>query len=351
MGALRNILKSLEEYYNKKYVNKKNLVISEVKEITMGWETELFSFIVVFEEAGHQVKEERVIRLYQGNWAAEKASREFRVMSYLFDAGYPVPKIFHLETDERVLDKPFIIMERITGHNMMDDLLRASEEERKSLMTLFIRLWVDLHNLEIPRTSEESYIYLSRGVSNIKDTQGYINTILNWARKDIEDFSIQWMEPVLDWLDEHKSGVSSERLSIIHRDFHPNNVMIREGGSSIVIDWGAVTVGDYRDDLAWTILLGITYLDPGFEEIVLKTYQEISGRKILDIEFFEVNAIFRRLRDVAISFNNGPGQMGMRPSALERMRQDSKQLRRVYGLLKDKTGLRIPELEQLLDAV
>jgi aminoglycoside phosphotransferase (APT) family kinase protein len=351
VAALKNIVKSLEEYYNKEYVNGENLVISKVKEITMGWETELYSFIVAFEETGHHVKEERVIRLYHGNGAAEKASREFKVMSYLFDAGYPVPEVFHLETRAKILDKPFIIMEKIKGHNMMDDLLRASEKEQKSLMTLFIRLWVDLHNLEIPRTSEELYTYLSYGVSEIKDTQWYIERNLNWARKDVEGFSIRWMEPVLHWLDEHKAGVSSEKLSIIHRDFHPNNVMIREDGSLVVIDWGAVTVGDFRDDLAWTILLGITYLDPSFREIILKTYQEISGRKILDIEFFEVNAIFRRLRDFTISFKNSPEQMGMRPGALEKMRQDSEQLRGVYGLLKEKTGLRISELEQLLNTL
>jgi len=51
VDALRNIVKSLEEYYKKEYLNRENLVISEAKEITMGWETELYSFIVTFARA------------------------------------------------------------------------------------------------------------------------------------------------------------------------------------------------------------------------------------------------------------------------------------------------------------
>ena len=62
-------------------------------------------------------------------------------------------------------------------------------------------------------------------------------------------------------------------------------------------------------------------------------------------------AIFRRLHDFAISFTSGPEKMGMRPGALAMMRQDSAQYTKVYDLLNERTGLRIPDLEQLLQAL
>lgn len=340
---MSNLTDKLADYYSQEYLDRENIVISEVKEITMGWETELYSFSVEFEGAGRLVKEARVVRLYSGNMAAEKAVNEFRVMSRLFDAGYPVPEVFHLEKDENTLGKPFIIMERINGHNMTEDLLRGSEEEFKSLMTIFIRLWVDLHNLDVT--------LLFSGYFDTRGTPGYINRTLARARKNIEEHDIGWLGPVLDWLDEHKTGVSPERLSIIHRDFHPDNVMLREDGTPVVIDWGAVTVGDYRDDLAWTMLLASTYWDPAVGKIILETYKEVSGREIRDIEFFEVMAIFRRLRDVSVSVTGGAGEMGMRPDAVEMMRRDSEHLHRVYDLLTERTGLRILEFEELLDTL
>jgi aminoglycoside phosphotransferase (APT) family kinase protein len=260
-------------------------------------------------------------------------------MTYLFHAGYPVPKVFYLETNTGTLGNPFIIMERIEGRTMMDDLMNASEEEQQSMMTLFIRLWVDLHTLTIP----DEY----KGTT----THEYVNRILNWGKRNITDHNIDWLKPVLNWLNERKPQLTCEAPSIIHRDYHPNNIMLRNDGSPVVLDWSSVTVGDYRDDLAWTILLGTVYLDPNFKGTVLKTYEEIAGCQIQDIDFFEVNAIFRRLQDFAISFTSGPEKMGMRHGALEMMRQDSRQYIKIYDLLHERTGLEVPELKQLVRAL
>jgi len=340
---LSSVAAGLAEYYNRLRPDREDLVISDVKDITMGWETELYSFNVEFSEAGRLLKEERVVRLYPGNSPVEKAVREFEVMSRLFSAGYPVPQVFHLETGTATLAKPFIIMERIKGHNMLEDFLEGSEEQRRSLMTIFMKLFVHLHNLDGAR--------LFPGAFDINDTTAYINRTLDSARKNIRENRVDWLEPVPDWLDKHKNDVSCERLSIIHGDFHPNNIMLRENGSPVVIDWGAIAIGDYRVDLAWTILLSSTYTDPGLRKTMLQAYQEISRRKIRDFEFFEVMAIFRRLRDVSVSFKSGAEEMGMRPEAVEKMRQDSEHLRRVYNLLSERTGLRVPEFEELLNAL
>lgn len=341
--ALSTVAEGLAEYYNRTCPDREDPVISEVKEITMGWETELYYFNVEFKKVGRLVKKERVVRLYPGNFAAEKAAKEFKVMSTLFDAGYPVPEVFHLETDTNTLGKPFIIMERIKGHNMLEDFLEGSEEELKSLMIIFIKLFAHLHNLDAAR--------LFPGGFDVSSTTGYINRILDSARKDIEEYGVGWLGPVLDWLDKHEAGVSSERLSIIHGDFHANNVMLREDGSPVVIDWGAVTIGDYRGDLAWTILLSSTYTDPGLRKVILEAYQAVSGHEVRDFKFFEVMAISRRLRDVSVSFKTGAEKMGMRPEAVEKMRQDSEHLHKVYNLLTARTGLRIPEFEELLSTL
>lgn len=70
-----------------------------------------------------------------------------------------------------------------------------------------------------------------------------------------------------------------------------------------------------------------------------------------DFEFFEVMAIFRRVRDVSVSFISEAEEMGMRPDALEMMRQDSKHLHKVYDLFTKRTRLRILEFEELLNTL
>lgn len=117
--TLNTIARGLSQYYKQQYPDRENLAISEVKEITMGWETELYSFDVDFKAGERMVKEERVVRLYPGNFAVDKATKEFKAMSRLFHAGYPVPEVFNFETDDNILGKPFIIMERIKGITWM----------------------------------------------------------------------------------------------------------------------------------------------------------------------------------------------------------------------------------------
>jgi len=337
---LTNIKEGLAEYYNRRYPERVNQTISEVEDITSGWEAELYAFVVEFEENGQTLREERVARIYQGNVATQKAVEEFKVISGLAGTGFPVPDVFHLETDATLLGGPFIIMERVRGKSLSEAYHASDEEEAKNLMAEFTRIWVDLHNLDGASLFPEDF---PRG-----DTQDYLDRLLVFANRKIEETGISWLQPVIDWLEERRSNVTPERLSILHQDYHTENVMLREDGSLVVLDWTAAMAGDYRADLAWTVLLMSTYDDPAFREIILKSYEETSGREIKDIEFFDVLAIGRRILDVSSSFAAGAEQAGMHAEALEMMRKSSDHLHKVYELLKERTGLRLPEFEELL---
>ena len=337
---MRNIKEGLAEYYNRCYPERVNQAISEVEDITSGWEAELYSFVVEHEEEGRTLREERVARIYHGNVATKKAVEELKVISGLSGAGFPVPEVFHLETDASLLCGPFIIMERVRGKSLSEAYHTSDEEEARNLMAEFTRIWVDLHNLDGASLFPEDF---PRG-----DTQDYLDELLVLANRRIEEAGIGWLQPVLDWLEERRSDVTPERLSILHQDYHTENVMLRDDGSLVVLDWTAAMAGDYRADLAWTVLLMSTYDNPAFREIILKSYEEASDREIRDIEFFDVLAIGRRILDVSSSFAAGAEQAGMRAGALEMMRKSSDHLHKVYELLKERTGLRLPEFEDLL---
>lgn len=202
-----------------------------------------------------------------------------------------------------------------------------------------MRLFVDLHNLDVTKVFPDN---------KIRSTADYIDGVLERYGRNIEEKGIRWLIPVLEWLDEHKASVTPENISILHRDFHPLNIMMWEDGSQAVLDWGAVTVGDYRDDLAWTMLLCSTFGDPASRDIILGSYRTVSGREVHNIEFFEVMAILRRLAGISISLTSGAEEMGMRPEAAEMMREASGHIHRVYDLLKERTGLKILKFEELL---
>jgi aminoglycoside phosphotransferase (APT) family kinase protein len=209
-------------------------------------------------------------------------------------------------------------------------------------MTEFTRIWLDLHRLEgsliVPGFSEG-------------DTGRYLDDLLAEADRFISDFGVNWIRPVIDWIEAHRDGVTPEGLSVIHMDYHTRNVMVRDDGRLVVLDWTQAASGDYRADLAWTLLLMSTYGPQEVRDDILERYERISGKETRDIEFFDVIACARRLLSVAASVSAGAEQLGMRSGAEEMMRESAGHLRKVYGLLRQRTSIQLPEIEEFLDSL
>jgi aminoglycoside phosphotransferase (APT) family kinase protein len=330
----------IEEHHRRLHPGRGGLTVSELRDITRGWEAELYTYVVEYEEAGRRAREERVIRLFLGNHATRKAADEYKVITRLFEAGFPAPELFHLETDAFYLGGPFIVMELVRGRTLSEALHSVPEEEARSLMAEFTRIWVDLHRLDGASLFPGEFLQ--------GDTRDYLEEIFARAKARIEETNIGWLQPVIGWLEEHAAEVTPVKLSILHQDYHTENVLQREDGSLVVLDWTAAMAGDYRADLAWTMLLMSTYDDPALRDIILESYEKASGFEVKDIEYFEVLAVGRRLIDVSSSFAVGAERAGLRAGALELMKESSDHLNKVYRLLVEKTSLKLPEFEALL---
>jgi aminoglycoside phosphotransferase (APT) family kinase protein len=152
----------------------------------------------------------------------------------------------------------------------------------------------------------------------------------------------------VDWLQERRDLLPCPEPSVVHWDFHPSNILLRAGGSPVVIDWAGLQVTDARLDLAWTLLLTSAYAGAEWRDPILHEYERLAGAKVDQIELFEVLACARRLFDVTVSLSEGPERLGMRPEAVAMMRQQREPLQRVYDLLQARTGLRVEAVEAVL---
>ena len=119
-------------------------------------------------------------------------------------------------------------------------------------------------------------------------------------------------------------------------------------GSATVIDWTQIQVSDPRFDLAWTLMLVGAAEGWQWRDRILAEYERLAGAPIQELEWFEVAACGKRLFSVVVSLAAGPEALGMRPEAVELMRQQFGALRNVYQLFMIRTGLRLREVERLL---
>ena len=341
--TIKSISEGLTEFYKEKHPRWERVTVRDTADMTSGWETELYGFALEYVEDGQLVSKRLVARLYSGKHAAGKAEKEFMVMGRLGEAGYPIPEVHEVETDVDALGVPFMIMDWIEGHSMMDDFLGTPTEELGPHLEGFAKLFVRLHQLNPAEVFPESPVF--------EDASSYLHMTLERAVRDLDERGPPWLRPVLDWLDERRQGVSPGRFSVLHRDFHPGNIMVKPDGFHAVIDWGASSIGDFREDLAWTVLLASAFWGRPFGDAILEAYLRASGPEVKDADFFEVAAIYRRIQDTSISFMSGAEDAGMRAGAVEQMKEGIAHLHSVHDFLEERTGIRLPEFDELLRSV
>ncbi len=308
---------------------------------TDGWESDLYACDIEYEEHGARRRDGAILKLYHGVEAGAKAEREFAGLLHLSEAGFPVPRPLAHDAADGAMGRPYLLMERVAGRELRDALPEADTDERLRLLTLFCRLFVDLHTLDwrpfVPNPDDYH-------------AEGYIRSWLDLAERSVAALPIpvDAFAPVFAWLREHVAEVECERLSVVHRDFHGGNVLLQQDGAPVVIDWTAIEVSDYRFDLAWTLLLSSTYGQLEARELILGEYERLAGRRVEQLAFFDVAACARRLVDIATTLGAGAQTSSMRPEAEAAIRRQADHVRRVYALLQERIGQPLPALEQIL---
>jgi len=334
----------LQSYLQRKYPQRRNLRISNLVDITSGWETEIRSFDLEWEESNETIMDSLVIRIFPGKGVDGKARKEFTFMKELRNLNYPVPTVHILETDSSIIGHPFIIMERISG-GTIDDRTCQETESLSYWLDVMCRLFVDLHNI-----NWESFV--SEEIrEQLDDPYFIINATLSDYRDKLKHTNSQFFLPIVEWLEERKDLVPCEKPSIVHRDFHGMNVLLDKNDNPIVIDWGAAGINDSRVDVAWSLLLYYAYSSIERRDDLLARYESALGRKLKHIEYFEVIACLRRLYDIFISLNQGADEYGLRPEAVEMMKSTIYHIINVRNRLYDLTGIVLPDIDKMIDEI
>lgn len=325
----KSLKEQLENYLSTQ--NGSTTSVTELNEINMGWETELFTFKAIHDG----LEMDLVLRIFSGEGAGSKASKEYYLMKRLVEVDYPVPHVHHIDTSGDVIGKPFLIMQRIMGKTLDDAYQSEVDEELKEGIHKLVELFVRLHRLDVDEFA---------GLPNLKTVS--INDYITYYREG-KDKLAPWMAPVIDWLEMNKPEETDKYQALCHNDYHGFNVMLDQNRKSYVIDWGSARICDSRYDLGWTLLLYGTFGGAMFKAPLIEKYKELGGA-IESLKFFEVLGISRRIIDL-VSVMYGEGSAGLKPDVLNLMREQREHFLKVHDLLEELTGIRLAELDKILE--
>jgi aminoglycoside phosphotransferase (APT) family kinase protein len=170
----------------------------------------------------YDIGDGRVLRRYRPFAVRDGlVEREALVMRHLAEHGFPVPEVF----DAAGAD---LVMQRLDGHTMLTDL-----ERRPWRLRRHADLWADLH----------------RRLAAV---------------------------PVGDLVEHGVPARFGPPESILHLDFHPDNIMLTPDGP-VVFDWTNATLGPAAADVAESWIVGATStVDGGF--VIAALTKLIRGR-------------------------------------------------------------------------
>jgi aminoglycoside phosphotransferase (APT) family kinase protein len=223
-----------------------------------------------------------VLRLFPSFYGPEKATWEAMIQNLLHERDIPVPKA-HLSTqDMDVLGGSFLVMDYVKGETI-------DPSEDVEVLKLAARTQAQIHELD---GKEISDAIRSLGHSeHSHNITGRLNWLLRRAEKHTQ------LAEIFNWIIENMPSPPS-KLSVIHGDFHPMNLLIKEGRVEAILDWSGFIVGDPMIGLGWT--LGITLASSKhvfpkdiLERIVEQYFTEYEAVRPIDYDRLNYFVVFR----------------------------------------------------------
>ncbi len=323
----------LENVLRRDHPSRKKVQVHNLTEIEGGWETSVYSFELTYQDTGGPVSEKLVLKVHPGPLGASQAAGEYYVMRAISDRGVRVPAVVLQVDDAPGFGGSIVIMERVAGRDLKSALSTSLD-----LIPGMARQLVRLHQLSPQVVSEETGVLVAR--------DGFVAPDPAALEDAVHRFGLTDFRSLLQWF----NGTSPTTVapSVLHNDFHPENIIVPHGGSGLVIiDWSHAGIGDPRTDLAWSAFwTGVMSGRRARSELVT-AYGELSGGEIPDLEYFEALTLGARLLTIA-TWLQGSVEPPVPKITREAIRGQYKPtVLTVYHRLEAITGVRIPELERL----
>ncbi len=180
--------------------------------------------------------------------SAHAVDREFRVMSALFHARYPVPRHYLLCDDMDVVGTMFYVMDFVEGRIFWDpDLPGMDSEDRAAIYDAMNSTIARLHMLD----------HEALGLSSFGKPGNYFaRQISRWSKqyRASETSDISEMNKLMAWLPDNIP--EAESVTIVHGDFRLDNMILAPSEPEVlaVLDWELSTLGDPLADFTYHLM-------------------------------------------------------------------------------------------------
>lgn len=254
------------------------LVISNLSRIGVGRSRQNWVFDVASGDDPPEVESLILRRDPDGGLVDTDRTVEFEVLRALTASDLPTPVPRWLDPTGQWLGKPSLIMRREPGtcdYGLLNGDLSLAQ--RLGYAARMCELLHQVHAVD----------WQAIGLGEVFDDPGSeagcteLDAWIDVLRRDqLEplpelEFAIGWMRD---------NAPRSERTVLVHADFKPGNVLVRDGDVSALLDWELAHLGDPLEDLGWVTqpLRAREHLIAGHweREDLVAEYERLTGRPV-----------------------------------------------------------------------
>lgn len=180
--------------------------------------------------------------------SAHAVDREFKVISALSEAGFPVPKAWAFCADLSILGVEFYVMDLVEGRSLWDlSLPEFTPEERKALYFSQADTLAQLH----------SFIPQEIGLGDYGKPGNFFERQLGrWGKQYrlAESHPIAAMDELIERLPLDLPA--QRRIAVVHGDFRLDNMIVKADAPEVaaVLDWELSTLGDPLSDFSYFLM-------------------------------------------------------------------------------------------------
>ncbi len=291
-----------------------------------GFSNETIMTTIEWTEDGVRSEHRKVLRVHPTSHTLFMDARfetQFKVMDALTKLGvdFPLPSLGSYETDTQYLGVPFFVMDHVDGDVPADNLpytldpdgwvLKATDEERSTLWWSGIETLAGVAKID-PSTPSLSFLDRPEfGAPGLEQQMGYYRAYLDFAKGDRPQPTT---EAIWDWLVANRPTTEGP-LGFSWGDARIGNIIWSDFRPAAVVDWEMASFAPAELDFGWFLYFNRQFSEglgvpapSGFatREASIDRFQELLGRPVHDLEFYEVFAGFRfsvimlRLTDLLI---------------------------------------------------
>ncbi|HKD23001.1 MAG TPA: phosphotransferase family protein [Rhizomicrobium sp.] len=240
----------LEKYLAKK-LDAPALRVTDLARIPGGASRETYRFRAHYKAGKGEVERALILRRDPPASLIETdRTTEYRAYEAFHRVGLPVPEPIALELDPAALDRPFFVMEEITGCEVAsilnpDPYATNREKIGKQFWNVLGRIasanpdQVGLGSIEGTRDVNETWRHeVARWEKVIDDDEREPQPIARAA--------IRWLK--------RNPPPAAQKIAVVHGDYRTGNFLFdAKGDIRAILDWEMAHLGDPLEDLAWAL--------------------------------------------------------------------------------------------------